>query len=69
MVAPEKLSGLAPYMYTPRCRGHEPFLEPNIPEATLESSIEWAQWNFRVTDPSDFHWALLEDKTFNVHLA
>ena len=68
-VAPEELSGLAPYVYTPRCRGHDPFLEPNIPEATPESSVEWAQWNIRVTDPSDFHWSLLEDKAFDAHLA
>ena len=68
-VAPEELSGLAPYVYTPRCRGHDPFLEPNIPEATPESSVKWAQWNIRVTDPSDFHWSLLEDKTFDAHLA
>ena len=68
-VAPEELTGLALYMYTPRCRGHDPFLEPNIPEATPESSVKWAQWNIRVTDPSDSHWSLLEDKTFSAHLA
>ena len=68
-VAPEELSGLAPYMYTPRCRGQDPFLEPNIPEVAPESSVKWAQWNIRVTDPSDFHWSLLEDKAFNAHLA
>ena len=56
-------------MYTPRCRGHDPFLEPNVPEAAPESSVKWAQWNIRVTDPSDFHWSLLEDKAFNAHLA
>ena len=68
-VAPEELSGLAPYVYTPCCRGHDPFLEPNIPEAAPESSVKWAQWNIRVTDPSDFHWSLLEDKAFDAHLA
>ena len=68
-VAPEELSGLAPYMYTPHCRGYDPLLEPNVPEATPESSVKWAQWNIRVTDPSDFHWSLLEDKAFDAHLA
>ena len=68
-MAPEKLSGLALYMYTPRCSGHDPFLEPNVPEVTPESSVKWAQWNIRVTDPSDSHWSLLEDKTFDAHLA
>ena len=68
-VAPEELSGLALYVYTPRCRGHDPFLEPNIPEVTPESSVKWAQWNVRVTDSSDSHWSLLEDKTFDAHPA
>ena len=68
-MAPEELSGLAPYVYTPRCRGHDPFLEPNIPEAPPESSVKLAQWNIRVTNPSDSHWSLLEDKTFDAHLA
>ena len=56
-------------MYTPRCRGHDPFLEPNVPEAAPESSVKWDQWNVRVTEPSDFHWSLLEDKAFDAHLA
>ena len=68
-VAPEELSGLAPYVYTPCCRGHDPFLEPNVLEAAPESSVKWVQWNIRVTDPSDLHWSLLEDKAFNAHLA
>ena len=68
-VAPEELSGLAPYVYTPCCRGHDPFLETNIPEAAPEGSVKWAQWTIRVTDPSDFHWSLLEDKAFYAHLA
>ena len=68
-MAPEELSGLAPYVYTPCCRGHDPFLEPNIPEAIPESSVKWAQWNIRVSDPSDFHWSLLENKAFDAHLA
>ena len=68
-VAPEELSGLAPYVYTLHCRGHDPFLEPNVPEVAPESSVKWAQWNIRVTDPSDFHWSLLGDKAFNAHLA
>ena len=68
-MALEELSGLAPYVYTPRCRDHDPFLEPNVPEAAPESSVKWAQWNIRVTDPSDFHWSLLEDKAFDAHLA
>ena len=68
-VAPEELSGLAPYMYTPHCEGHDPFLEPNVPEATQKSSVKWAQWNIRVTEPSDSHWSLLEDKAFDAHLA
>ena len=69
VVAPEELSGLAPYLYTIHCRGHEPFLEPNVPETTPENLVEWAQWNIRVTNPSDSHWVPLEDKTFNTHLA
>ena len=68
-MAPQELLGLAPYVYTPHYRAHEPFLEPNVPETTPESSVEWAQWNISVTDPSDSHWALLEDKTFDAHLA
>ena len=32
-MGPEELSGLAPYVYTPGCKGHDPFLEPNVPEA------------------------------------
>ena len=68
-VAPEELSGLAPYVYTPRYRGHIPFIEPNVPEAVTESSVKWPQWNIRVTDSSDFHWSLLEDKAFDAHLA
>ena len=67
-MAPEELSGLAPYVYTPRCKGHDPFLEPNVPEASPESSVKWAQWNIRVTEPSDSHWSLLEDKAFDAHL-
>ena len=69
VVALEELSGLAPYMYTPHCRDHDPFLEPNVPEVAPESSVKWAQWNIRITDPSDFHWSLLEDKAFDAHLA
>ena len=68
-VAPEELSGLAPYVYTPRCKGHDPFLEPNVPEVAPESSVKWAQWNIRVIDLSDFHCSLLEDKAFDAHLA
>ena len=68
-VAPEELSGLALYVYTPHCRGHDPFLEPNVPEVAPESSVKWTQWNIRVTDPLDSHWSLLEDKTFDAHLA
>ena len=68
-VAPEELSGLAPYVYTLRCRDHDPFLEPKVPKAPPESSVKWAQWNIRVTDPSDSHWSLLEDKMFDSHLA
>ena len=68
-MAPEELSGLAPYMCTPHCRGDDPFLELNVPEVTLESSVKWAQWNIRVTDPLDSHCSLLEDKTFDAHLA
>ena len=67
-MAPEELSGLALYMYTPRSRGHDPFREPNVPEVAPESSVKWVQWNIRVTDPSDSHWSLLEDKTFDAHL-
>ena len=68
-MAPEELSGLAPYMYTPRCKGHDTFLEPNVPEAAAESSVKWAQWNIRVTERSDFHWSFLEDRAFDAHLA
>ena len=62
-VAPEELSGLVPYVYTPRCRSHDSFLESNVPKVPPESSVKCAQWNIRVTDPSDSHWSLLEDKT------
>ena len=68
-MAPEEISGLAPYVYTPHCRDHDPFLEPNVPEAAPEISVKWVQWNIRVTDPSDFHRSLLEDKAFDAHLA
>ena len=67
-MALEELSSLVPYMYTPHCRGHDPFLEPNVLEVAPESSVKWAQWNVRVTDSSDFHWSLLEDKAFDAHL-
>ena len=68
-MAPEQLTGLAPYVHTPRCQGYEPFLEPNIPLAMPESSVNWAQWSIRMAEPSDFHRSLLEDKVFNAHLA
>ena len=53
----------------PHCKGYDTFLEPNVPAAIPESSVNWAQWNIRVTKPSDSHWSLLEDKTFDTHLA
>ena len=68
-MAPEQLTGLAPYVHTPRCQGYDPFLEPNIPPAMTESSVNWSQWSIRVAEPSDFHWSLLEDKAFDAHLA
>ena len=68
MVAPEQLTGLAPYVYTHCCKGYDPFLEPNVPMVVPESSVKWAQWNIRVTEPSDTHWSLLWDKTFDAHL-
>ena len=68
-VAPEQLAGLFPYVNTPRCKGYDPFPEPNIPAAVPESLVNWAQWNIRVTEPSDSHWSLLEDKAFDTHLA
>ena len=68
-VAPEKPSeGLAPYMYTPCCEGHDPFLEPNVPESVPGNLSNWTHWNIRVTEPSDLHWSLLEDKAFDAHL-
>ena len=68
-VAPEKpLGGLALYMHTPRCEGHDPFLEPNVPESVPGDLANWTHWNIRVTEPSDLHWSLLEDKTFSAHL-
>ena len=68
-VASEQITGLAPDVHTPHCKGYDPFLEPNVPVAVPESSINWAQWNIWVTEPSDSHWSLLEDKAFNGHLA
>ena len=68
-VAPEQLSGgLAPYMHTPHCEGHDPFLEPNVPEALPEDSVKWAQWNIRLAEPSDSHWSLLDYMAFDAHL-
>ena len=49
-VAPEELSGLAQYVYTPHCKGHDPFLEPNVPEAVPESSVKWTQNEARPGD-------------------
>ena len=69
VVAPEQLTGLAPYVYTPHCKGYDPFMEPNVPTAIPESSVKWVQWNIRVSEPSDTHWSLLWDKTFDTHLA
>ena len=40
VVSPEKLTGLAPYVYTPCPKGYDPFLEPNVPEAIPESSVK-----------------------------
>ena len=68
-VAPKQITGLAPYVYTPCCKGYDPFLEPNVPVAIPESSVKWTQCNIRVTEPSDTHWSLLWDKTFDAHLA
>ena len=56
VVAPEKPSGgLAPYVYTPHCEGHDPFLEPNVPESVPGDLTNWTHWNIRVTEPSDLH--------------
>ena len=67
-VAPEQPSGgLAPYVYTPHYEGHDSFLEPNVSESVPGNLVNWTQWNIRVTESSDSHWSLLEDKAFGAH--
>ena len=61
-------SGLAPYVHTPRCEGNDTFLEPNVPESVPGDLANWTHWNIRVAEPSDSHWALVEDKAFKAHL-
>ena len=68
-VTADKPSGsLAPYVYTPYCKGHEPFLEPNVSEVIPEDTSDWASWNIGMAEPSEFHWLLVEDKEFDSHL-
>ena len=61
-------SGLSPYVHTPHCEGHDPFLEPNVPESVPGDLANWTHWNIRVAKPTEFHWALVEDKAFEAHL-
>ena len=69
-VAPDRLSGgLAPYVYTPHCEGHYPFLEPDVPELIPWDLANWVHWDIRMAEPTEFHWALAEDKAFDAHLA
>ena len=68
VTADKPSGGLAPYVYTPCCEGHEPLLEPNIPEVIPEDTSAWASWDIGVTEPSEFHWSLVEDKEFEAHL-
>ena len=56
-------------MYTPRCEGHDPFLEQNVPESVPRGLANWTHWNIRVAEPTDSHWSLLEDKAFDAHFA
>ena len=68
-VAPDKpAGGLAPYVYTPRCEGQDPFLEPDVPESVPSDLANWVCWDIRVAEPTEFHWALVEDKAFDAHL-
>ena len=62
-------SRLAPYVHTPHCEGHDPFLEPNVPESVPGDLANWTHWNIRVVEPTEFHWALVKDKAFKAHLA
>ena len=34
-------SGLAPYVHTPHCEGHNPFLGPNVPESVPGDLANW----------------------------
>ena len=70
VVVPDRLSGrLAPYMYTPHCEGHDPFLEPDVPKSVPRDLANWVHWDIRMAKPTEFHWALEEDKAFHAHLA
>ena len=60
--------GLAPYVYTPHCKGHDPFLEPNVPKSVPGNLANWVHWDIRMAEPTEFHWALAEDKAFDAHL-
>ena len=63
-VAPDRLSGgLASYVYTPCCEGHDPFLEPDVPELIPGDLANWVCWDVRMAEPTEFHWSLAEDKS------
>ena len=68
-VAPDKPSGgLAPYVYTPCCGDQGPFLEPDVPESVPTDLTTWVYWDIGMAEPTEFHWALAEDKAFDAHL-
>ena len=48
-------------MYTPHCEGQDPFLEPDVPESVPGDLANWVHWDIRVAEPTEFHWALVED--------
>ena len=55
-------------MYAPRCGKHEPFLSPSVPDTPLTVYEDRGTWDLRVAPPSKEHWALLEDKAFQLHI-
>ena len=68
-VAPDKPSGgLAPYVYTPHYEDQEPFLEPDVPESLPGDLVTWVHWDIGMAEPTEFHWALAEDKAFDAYL-
>ena len=62
-VAPDRFSGgLAPYVYTPHCEGHDPFLESDVPKSVSGDLANWVHWDIRMAEPTEFHWLLQRTK-------